>query len=80
MSYAIGKCSRCGRTYHAKRPAVPVYCDCYLYCPNDGAMMEPYSPDLSSPRFYEKGGIKIFYKCPTCGHLSKRLPIEVVLT
>jgi len=78
IGYVNGKCSRCGRIYHAKRPAFPVYCDCYLTCPECGATMEPCAPDLTSLAFYSEG-IKIFYKCPACGYLSSLLPVEVVL-
>ena len=85
---AVGKCPACGREYRRPRPVVlPVVCDCYRDCPMCGATMEPYSPDLD-PTTYgreenpygQSARMDTIMRCPECGYLSSRKPVEVELS
>ena len=57
IGYAVGVCSRCGKTLRRRRPADTAVCACFKYCPVDhgkgayGTKMKAYTPDLT-PRTY----------------------------
>jgi hypothetical protein len=82
-----GKCSRCGREYHSKH-SDDVVCDCWTKCPECGAVMEAYVPELSLP--YGLDGIRDLLVWKVCNNLvghsdhspfySKMKPVEVELT
>jgi NAD-dependent dihydropyrimidine dehydrogenase PreA subunit len=84
VGYAVGKCGNCGKELTRLRPADVAVCDCYEYCPQDGALMEPYTPDLTPSTYRpEEGGehpMEILFRCPVCGYLSAQQPVEVRLS
>lgn len=52
MVLVQGVCGVCGRVIRRESPVpLVVLCDCYRECPLCGAIMKPYTPDLS-PRVY----------------------------
>lgn len=52
MVLVQGVCGACGRIIRCESPVpLVVLCDCYRVCPLCGAIMKPYTPDLS-PRVY----------------------------
>lgn len=82
VGYATGKCDRCGKTYTRKRPAFPILCDCYKFCPLCGQEMTPYTPDLTPTIHQSEKGQKVLYVCNnhTPPYYSTQTSVEVVLT
>lgn len=87
VGLAQGKCPICKRVYVANRPAFPVLCDCYKYCPICTPAwtvpMTPYEPDLT-PQTYGKDGkhdLNILYVCYNHSppYYSTQKPVEVEL-
>ena len=91
MSYNTdfsGKCFRCGRVFHGSHADV-VVCDCWEKCPECGAVMEAYSPDLC-PGSYGLDGKRDLLVVRVCNNLvghadhapyfSVVKPVEVELT
>jgi hypothetical protein len=78
-----GKCSGCGREYHGSHADV-VVCDCWEKCPECGARMEPYAPDLS-PNSYGRDGKRDLLILRVCDNhnppfFSALKPVEVELS
>lgn len=78
---AVGTCSNCGRTHRKDRPADIAYCNCYKKCPQCGATMTPYTPDLTGKHYNVDKGLKVLFVCLECKppYYSKLLPVEVTL-
>ncbi|MBT0160682.1 hypothetical protein G4O51_11950 [Candidatus Bathyarchaeota archaeon A05DMB-2] len=85
---AKGKCPRCGRWIHAQVETT-VECDCWMYCPLCGGLMEPYQPD-TSPEVYGVDGKRDLLILRVCYNVGKHAanlpfystqkPVEVELT
>jgi len=85
IGYVQGTCPECGRTYRAPRPAMPVLCDCYQYCPLCGNKMAAYVPDLTPSTYrtsQSEPSMKTLYVCNnhTPPYYSSLKPVEVNLT
>ncbi len=70
-----GKCSRCGREYYSSHADV-VVCDCWEHCPECGADMEPYVPDLAPSTYGVNGkrGLLILRVCYNTAEHADSLP------
>jgi len=79
--YAKGKCGRCGKTYFNRRPAFPIYCDCWRYCPLCGKEMTPHTPDLTPSVHDAQKSLRVIRVCLNHSppYYSKDLPVEVKL-
>jgi len=86
IGQASGTCSRCGRTYFARRPAREVVCECSKICERCGGKMSPVT-DLPDPRTYgkvenvhgQRVTLETTGKCDDCGWLTEDKPVEVRL-
>jgi len=78
IGFAEGKCSKCGKVYYRPRPAAPIICDCYKYCPICGKEMQPFTPDTTATT-YTKGDLKVLFICNNHSppFKSTQQPIEV---
>lgn len=81
VGYAQGKCGRCGKTYVKKRPAFPIICDCWKYCPLCGKEMTLYTPDLTPSVYEAEKGLRVIRVClnHTPSYYSKDVPVEIGL-
>ena len=82
MAGYSGKCSGCGREYYSAHADV-VVCDCWERCPECGAKMAPYVPDLS-PNSYGADGKRELLTLRVCSsHIppffSEQKPVQVEL-
>ena len=90
--YAKGRCPKCGKELGRPRPASESVCDCYMYCPDCGAEMVPYNPDMDANSYRmedildpqglaekDEKAMDTLYRCGGCGHYSSLKPQVVPL-
>jgi len=84
MAKYEGKCPQCGKVHYTDRKDDVVVCDCWQHCSICGAMMTPYTSDLS-PNTYgkdDKRDLQILMVCNnhSSPFYSTQKPVEVVCT